>query len=389
MMNFQRVSALVRKDLKKIVRDPALLFLIIMFPVVLTIAFGFSFGAIGGTQSSTYQVGLVNMNAGGAQEQWSQYFVGNLSAIELLNIQAYSDNATAQADLVQGRIQAIVLIPANFGESCSSFLEAPNEPSSWVNASLPIYLDSGSMFATQAIPPLVQQVLVTTILGEKPTGVSLPIQLSTPSLIQTSKFTMFDYMVPGLFAYASIFLTMTVAQSFTTEREEGLLRRINTTPTSPTEFMFSQTVSNMIIAFVQALVVFVMAYVVGYRPSVSLESLVLAFTVVLVFSLCNVGFGLITATVAKSSGAATGLSFIFILPQMFLGTFVGFALSGSAQAAGRFVPSYYVTDALTSLFLRSAPITSPSVLLDLAVVSIASLTALLLGIILFRKYGKA
>ena len=388
-MNSQRVSALVRKDLKKMVRDPALLFLIIMFPIILTIAFGFSFGAIGGTQSSTYQVGLVNMNAGGAQEQWSQYFVGNLSSIELLSIQAYSDNATAQADLVQGSVQAVVLIPANFGESCSSFRDAPNEPSSWVNASLPIYLDSGSMFATQAIPPLVQQVLVTTILGERPIVVSLPIQLSTPSLIQTSKFTMFDYMVPGLFAYASIFLTMTVAQSFTTEREEGLLMRINTTPTTPTEFMVSQTASNMIVAFVQAVVVFVMAYVVGYRPSVSVESLVLAFTIVLVFSLCNVGFGLITATVARSSGAATGLSFIFILPQMFLGTFVGFALSGPAQAAGKFVPSYYVTDALTSLFLRGAPVSSPSVLLDLVVVLVASFVALLLGIVLFRKYGRA
>jgi len=388
-MNFQRVTALVRKDLKKMVRDPALLFLIIMFPIVLTIAFGFSFGAIGGTQSSTYQIGLVNMNADGAQEQWSQYFIGNLSALELLSIQAYSDNATAQADLVQGRVQAVVLIPANFGESCSSFQSAPNEPSSWVNASLPIYLDSGSMFATQAIPPLVQQVLVTTILGERPTGVSLPIQLSTPSLIQTSKFTMFDYMVPGLFAYASIFLTMTVAQSFTTEREEGLLMRINTTPTTPTEFMVSQTASNMIVALVQAVVVFAMAYVVGYRPSASVESIVLAFTVILVFSLCNVGFGLITATVAKSSGAATGLSFIFILPQMFLGTFVGFALSGPAQMAGKFVPSYYVTDALTSLFLRGAPVSSPSVLLDLVVVLVASFVALLLGIVLFRKYGRA
>jgi hypothetical protein len=71
--------------------------------------------------------------------------------------------------------------------------------------------------------------------------------------------------------------------------------------------------------------------------------------------MCNVGFGLITATLAKSPGAATGISFIFIIPQMFLGTFVGFAMSPSAQAAGRFVPSYYVTDALTSLLLRGRP----------------------------------
>jgi ABC-type multidrug transport system permease subunit len=74
---------------------------------------------------------------------------------------------------------------------------------------------------------------------------------------------------------------------------------------------------------------------------------------------------------------------------MFLGTFVGAALSSTAQTAGRFVPSYYVTDALTSLLLRKASVTSPIILLDFAVVSVCSVAVLALGILLFRKYGKA
>jgi len=43
---------------------------------------------------------------------------------------------------------------------------------------------------------------------------------------------------------------------------------------------------------------------------------------------------------------------------LFLGTFVGASLSSGAQVAGKFVPSYYVTDALASLFLRGAPLAS-------------------------------
>jgi len=200
---------------------------------------------------------------------------------------------------------------------------------------------------------------------------------------------MFDHMAPGIFAYAAIFITMTVAQSFAEDRETGLLRRITTTPTTPAEFMTSQAISNMVLALIQVALVFAMAYLVGYHPNGDTSSLIMAFIIVSVFSLCNVGFGLITATIAKSSGAATGLAFVFIMPQMFLGTFVGFALSPTAQAAGRFVPSYYVTDAITSLLLRGAPISSPTVLLDLAVVSVCSIAALLIGIALFRKYGKA
>ncbi|MDH5713300.1 MAG: ABC transporter permease [Candidatus Bathyarchaeota archaeon] len=388
-MNFQRVFSLVKKDLKKMIREPATLFLIILFPVILTLAFGTSFGAIGGSQSTTYQIGVVNMDSMGPYQQWSQRFVGNLTNTEILRIQDYSDNETAQADLIQGKIQAVLLIPENFGESCNSFWAAPTDSSLWVNTTVQLYLDSGSMFATQAIPLIIQQVLAATVYGDQPISVPRPIQIGSPSLIQASKTTMFDYMAPGIFAYAAIFLTMTVAQSFTTDREKGLLRRINITPTTPTEFMTSQAVSNMLAALVQAVLVFAMAYLIGYRPNVDAASFTLAFVIVLIFSLCNVGFGLITATIAKSPGAATGIAFVFIMPQMFLGTFVGFALSPTGQAAGKFVPSYYVTDALTSLFLRGAPISSPTILLDLAVVSVCSVIALLLGIVLFRKYGKA
>jgi ABC-type multidrug transport system permease subunit len=388
-MKLQRITALVGKDMKKLLREPALLFLLILFPIMLTLVFGFSFGAIGGAQQTTFQIGLVNMNAESLYPQYAQNFIANLTSVQMLKIQVYSDNETAQLDLVQGKIQAVLIIPENFGESCHAFQAAPNDPAKWINITIPLYLDSGSMLATQAIPPVIQQILATTIYGNKQAVFPQPIHLGIPSLVGVSKRTVFDYMAPGLFAYASIFLTITVAQSFTSDRENGMLRRINTTPTTATEFMISQAFSNMIIGVIQAILIFVTAYAVGFRPEVEASSMMLAFVTMLIFSLCNVGFGLITATLAKSSSAATGIAFIFILPQMFLGTFVGAALSSIAQVAGHFVPSYYVTDAFTSLLLRKASITSPTVLLDLATTSFLSLTVLAFGVLLFRKYGKA
>jgi ABC-2 type transport system permease protein len=387
-MKLQRILALVKKDLKKLVREPAILFLILLFPVVLTVMFGISFGGVGGSSPTTYQVGIINPNPQTAGSRWSNYFIGNLTATEILKLQTYLDNATAQADLTQGKIQAVILVPNDFDQSCNSYWTSPTNPNGWLNSTVKLYLDSGSMFATQALPPIFEQALTTTLYGQQATTSRRPIQLSTPSLVEVSKTTAFDFMAPGLFAYASIFLTMTVAQSFTNDRENGLLTRINITPTTPTEFMMSQTLSNMIAATAQAILVFIMAYAVGFHPNIGPANYVLAFTTVLIFSLCNVGFGLITATIAKSSSAATGLSFLFIMPQMFLGTFVGAALSGTAQTAGKFIPAYYVTDALTSLTIRAAPVTSPTVLTDLVIVSVTSIAILAIGILTFRKTSK-
>ena len=384
-MKIQRIKSFTKKDLKLMIRDPATLFLVILFPVMLTLVFGVSFGAMGGDQSVVYQLGVVNLDSQ-PQQEWSHIFMESLNTMDILEIHDYETKEAAQDDLVQGKIQAIIIIPETFGQSCTSFLAAPDNPTSWVETTVELYLDSGSLFATQAIPPIIEQVLEAVLTGEQSASPKIPIYIGIPSLVEAEKLTMFDYMAPGIFAFAAIFLIMVVAQSFTVDRERGLLRRISTTPATSAEFVTGHTLSNMVMAVIQVALVFVMAFAVGYRPAVSIATLLFAFVIVTVFALCCVGFGLITAAVAKSPGSATGVSFIFILPLMFLGTFVTVGLSSAAQTAGKFVPSYYVTDALTSLLLRGAPVTSLSVIIDFAVVVISSFIVLLAGVVLFGRY---
>ncbi|MGB9714064.1 MAG: ABC transporter permease [Candidatus Bathyarchaeales archaeon] len=316
-MKFQRVTALTKKEVKKTVREPAVLFMIFLFPVVFVLAFGASFGGLGDAQP-VYNIGVVNMDGANL----SQAFIAALSDAKILSVQVYADNQTAQNDLSQGKVQAIIVIPESFSQSLISYHEEPKDPSRWINATVSLYLDKGSVVATQAIPPIIQQILNAFTDGNaQPTPT--PISLQVASLVEAKRLSAFEFMAPGMFTFASIFLIMMVAQSFTQDRENGMLKRIRITPTTPTEFMASQVLSYMLIALIQAFLVFLVAYLLGFRPNVDALAYALAFVFVLIFSLSNVGFGLITATVTKTSGAATGIAFLFVLPQLFLGTFVG------------------------------------------------------------------
>jgi ABC-2 type transport system permease protein len=383
-MNLQRILALTKKEMKKTIREPAVLFMIFLFPVVFVFAFGASFGGFGGSGTTTYQVGVVNLDANGAQ---SQVFIDNLLATKIVNVNVYSDNATAQADLSQGKMQALVLIPSSFSESITTYSNSPADANHWINTTVSLYLDQGSLVATQAVPPILQQVL-SGMINQNQQIMQSPIQLQTASLVEVKQASALDFIAPGMFTFASIFLIMMVAQSFTGDRENGMMKRIRISPTTPSEFMAAQVASYMVIALIQAVIVFAMTYAMGFRPTVGVPVYLFAFMMVLVFSVSNVGFGLITATIAKSSSAATGLSFLFVLPQLFLGTFVGASLSGAAQIAGKAVPSYYVTDALTSVFLRGASLASGTVLLDFAVVCASCIGILAVGIVLYAKYYK-
>lgn len=377
-MNAQRILALTKKEIKKTVREPAVLFMIFLFPVVFVVAFGASFGGAG-TSHPVYNLGVVNLDNGNL----SQTFTTSLTDTSILHLHWYPSNLSAQKDLSQGSIQAILIIPPEFSQSLASYRQAPNDPSSWTTASITLFLDKGSIVATQAIPPIIQQVL--NGLTNQPQASASPFTIVSAS-ISVKTVSALDFLAPGMFAFASIFLIMMVAQSFSQDRENGMMRRIRITPITSTEFMSSMVVSYLVIALLQALLVFLMVYLMGFRPAVSGLVYAFAFVLVVIFALSNVGFGLITATIAKSPSAATGLSFLFVLPQMFLGTFVGASLSSAAQTAGRFVPSFYVTDALTSLFLRGASFSSPVILLDILVVTASCVLILVTGIVLYAKY---
>ena len=194
----------------------------------------------------------------------------------------------------------------------------------------------------------------------------------------------FNFMVPGLFSYACIFIIMTVAQSFSDSREQGLLRRLNTTPMSSTDFMVSNILSNMILSMLQVIIVFVLALLFGFSSNSDITGILLAFLLMALFSLSSVGLGLITASISKSAGTATGLSFIFILPQMFFGTFL--PITSTTRVIAVFLPSYYATDALSSIF-SGADLLSANILIDFAFIAIFSIVIVILGILIFKKYG--
>lgn len=386
-MKTQRIRALTGKELKKTIREPAALFMIFLFPIMFVLAFGASFGGVG-TEQVSYHVGVVNMDQTNAGVPHSQLFLNTLTDTQILNLQTYTDKQTAQMDLSQGKIQALIVIPAEFTQSVTSYQTAPNNPNEWINITVSLYLDKGSISATQAISPIIQQAL-SVITDQAQQAPATPLSIETASIVEVEQTSALDFIAPGMFTFASIFLIMMVAQSFAQDRENGMMKRIRVTPVTSTEFITSQTLAYLSIALIQAALIFAMTYALGFQPNVGIPAYAFAFVLVTVFSLSNIGFGLITATVAKSSNAATGISFLFVLPQLFVGTFVGASLSEAAQVAGKFVPSYYVTDTLTTVFLRGAPLSSPTILFNFAIVSGSCIAILAAGIIVYNKYYKS
>ena len=382
-MKIRRIVALAKKDIKLFVREPAALFILLLFPLILTITFGAAFGGMGTGGDTQFNIGVVNMDATATNADWSESFIGNLTEFNGTIVTQYYTNETGQDDLLNGGLHALIVIPEGFGDSLDSYWNSPIDGSTWQNSTVELYLDSGSMIASAAIPPMIQQVLFTTIYGNQVGSTDLPIEIGSPSLVYVSDLSQWDFMAPGIFAFSALFMIMTVSQSLTWERDGGLLKRMSTTPVTASEYISARTLSYMSVGIAQVFLVFVASFAIGYRPNTDIAGIAFAFLIVVIFTLTAVGLGLITAVIAKSADTATGIAFVFIMPQMFFGTFM--PLGGLTEILGAFMPSGFVTHALTTLFLRGAPVGTLSIWVDLIIVSMIGLVTLIIGAILFGR----
>lgn len=377
-MSMGRVLSLAASNLKRSYREPAFLFLVLLFPVALTVLFGTAFGAMG--SAPPYQVGMVDMDG----SEWSKDLTSSLEATGAVSLQRFDELAAAQESLSQGGLSAVIVVPAGFGDSCSSYVENGDDSGDWTFSSIALYIDPASAVASSSVPLLVESVLLDVLEAAPST---LPVTVNADDVAPGQRLSVFETMAPGVITFSVIFFTMIVGQSFSEDRERGLLRRIRATPTSSLEFMASNLLSNMVLASLQVALIFIIMAVLGFRFAASPEGMVSAIALVLLFSVCAVGLGLITAAVARSSGQATGIAFLFIMPQMFLGTFMGATLSPEAHAAGMATPAYYVTEGLTALLLEGASLSETVVLVDVIVVAAFGIAAMIIGAVLFERYG--
>jgi ABC-2 type transport system permease protein len=193
----------------------------------------------------------------------------------------------------------------------------------------------------------------------------------------------FEYLLPGVMGYAVIYMGMMVALGLAEYRQSGLLRRIETTPVSPAAYLGSHIIAYMIIAVLQALIVLLVAWLLGFQPQGGLVGVLLAILFLGLLGVTAVGLGLITAAVAKESGAAGGLSVIFILPMMMFGAFLA-VFNDTTRNIARFMPNYYVTDSLSVIF-HTGRISDPVIGQNLLILAIISLVVVVVGIQLFKR----
>lgn len=197
------------------------------------------------------------------------------------------------------------------------------------------------------------------------------------------EYTIFEIMLPGWLAYAGLLTIYDVAAGVAAERESGLEKRLYSTPLTSAEYIFSQMVAYSVKPIIQLLLGLGAAVAVGFRPVNGVLGYLLVFVVMVIFTFSSVGFGMITATFAKTASAAGGLAFVFIVPQQIFGTYIPPAFLGAGSLEW-VIPSWYPTR-LMGLIFAGTPLTYWEIWARFGVLLAFSIVIYVIGILLYER----
>jgi len=145
--------------------------------------------------------------------------------------------------------------------------------------------------------------------------------------------------VPGLMGVV-LQMTMTVVTglAITRELERGTMENLLSMPTRPIEVMTGKIIPYILVGYIQVCLILVVAYFLFHVPMVG--SLLLLFSVALIFIIATLAVGITFSTLAKNQLQAVQMGYFFFLPSLLLSGFM-FPFRGMphwAQMIGELLP---------------------------------------------------
>jgi ABC-type multidrug transport system permease subunit len=322
-------GAVLYKELRHVVRDPATLILAVLLPIVQVTIFGYAIN------TKVENVPIAVLNEDHARE--SIAVIDTLRGSRAFKIDEY---VASRTDLVQriiaGRVRVGLDIPPNF----TAELRAGRPPP------LQVLVDGSD--ATIAQPAIA----AVNALGNGVKSVQLPVDVRTRVLFNPSLRSA-NFLVPGLIGVIMQLITMFLTSlSIVGERERGTLEQVLVTPIGALGLMLGKITPYAIIGFTDMLLVLAaMHWIFGVPIAGSVPLLIVLSAGFLIAAL---GLGLLVSSNARTQLEAMLGVVALTLPAILLS---GFFFERSLmppimQWVGYLIPLTYFFEILRGIILR-------------------------------------
>jgi len=160
-----------------------------------------------------------------------------------------------------------------------------------------------------------------------------------------------QYLLPGILVQTIIFITVYTGVGLNTDIQKGLYDRFRSLPIWQPAPILGALVGDLFRYSVASMLIIVLGLILGFRPQGGAAGVLLAFGLVLVFSVALSWIWIIIGMKVKNPESVMTTSFVFLMPLTFASNiFVGLeTMPGWLQAVVRHNPVTHLTNASRGL----------------------------------------
>ncbi len=198
--------------------------------------------------------------------------------------------------------------------------------------------------STEIVTRAVQPALWLLIFGEVFTQVRA---------IPTGDLRYIDFMAPGILAQSILFISIFYGIAIIWERDLGIIHKLLVSPTPRTALVLGKALSAGVRGLTQAVIIYVLALLLGVRIDWSPPSLLGVLAAVILGSALFASFSLIIACIVKTRERFMGVGQLLTMPLFFASNAIYpiAIMPVWLQYIARFNPLTYEVDVLRALML--------------------------------------
>ena len=311
-MNLTRLSALMRKEMLQIVRDPRTLALVFIMPILQLVLLGYA------ATSDVRNIPLVVLDQD--KSPASRTLLDSFRAADYFR-QAFDVNSESELrSLIDaGSARAGIIIPPDYSSQLAA--GRPAQVAFIIDGSDPAIAGT-----TLAAATLISQARATALSVERLAARGLAVAAAPAIEVRTRVWYNPDliaayYMIPAVVGLILQFLTVILtATAIVRERERGTIEQLIVTPLRASELIVGKLAPYVLIAFIDTIEILAGGVLLFGVPING--SLPLLLVLSGLFLISNLGVGLLISTITSTQQEAIIVAIFYNLPSIFLSGFI-------------------------------------------------------------------
>jgi len=363
-----RLVHFIKKEFLQLSRDPRLVFIALLAPVIQLVIFGY----VASTDINHLSTAVLD----GDNSVYSRTYLQSYKNSGYFDFNYRARNPREMRYLIDsGRAKLGLAIPVDFGKKVVRGETAPVQA----------VIDGSNASTAGIIQGYIGQInfgQAQELLKDRLARAGRPLNLALLDL-QTRiwynpDLKSLNYMVPGVFANILMMISMLLTSaSIIKEKERGTMEMLAVTPLRPTELILGKLIPFALVAFFDIMLVFLVATLwFGIQLKGSVLEL---FALGSVFMLTGLGLGVFLSIISQTQRQAMMTTVFVIMPQMILSGFI-FPIANMpwlVQLVTYFIPLRYFLEIVRSIFLKGTgfrylwPDIWPMIVISVALISLS------------------